>query len=344
MSTGSGLDAQLCLATEATWGTAVTPTRALEFNSESLKHVLTWLEPTGLRVGTKYKRSSRARISRHSITGDFDLEWATRGMGPVVANMLASGVTIPAQIDATTAYKQIHTPGAFRGQGMTLQVGRPEPSTGTVRPFTFAGVKITKWEFSLKDNSVPTLKCTCDGKSESTATALATAAYLTGATVFDFSQATMTLGGTVATASGETTVTGGVAVATIIKDITIDGSAPLDVARFGIGNAGYKAEQLENATPLITGKLSAEFGKTELYDVFTAGTATPLQLTLTGGAIGASGSNFLLSFIIPAIKLKAAPPAVSGPGVVMMATDFEGYSDEVNPVIQIKIQSDEVAL
>lgn len=344
MATGSGLDAQLMVGQESTWGTPVTPSLALEFSSETVKRDLTWLEPTGLRVGTKYKRSARARISRTSVSGDFTLEFATKGMGRLVHNMLASGLTVPVQIATTTAYKQIHTPGDFRGVSLTAQVGRPEPATGTVRAFTWAGVKIPKWEFSLKDNAVPTLKCTLDGKSESTATALAVASYLTGATVFDFSQATLTLGGTAATASGETTISGGVAVATIVKDITISGDAPLATDRFGIGNAGLKAEQLENATPLISGKMSAEFGKTELYDVFTAGLATPLQLTLTGSQIGVSGSNFLLSFVIPAVKFKAAPPAVSGPGVVMMSTDFEAYSDEVNPVIQIKIQSDEVTM
>lgn len=344
MATGSGLDAQFGMVAETTWGTPATPSRFLEFNSETLKHDLTWLEPTGLRVGTKYKRSARARVARHSISGDVELEWATKGMGQLIKAALASALVTPVQYTTTTAYKQIHTPGDFRGQSLTLQVGRPEPASGTVRPFTFAGCKIPKWEFSLKDNAIPTLKVSVDGKSESTVTALATASYLAGATVFDFSQATLKLGGTAATASGETTISGGVAVATIIKDITISGAAPMATDRFGIGNAGLKAEQLENSTPTVTGKLSAEFGKTELYDVFTAGTATPMQLDLTGTQIGVSGINFLLSFILPAVKLKAAPPAVSGPGIVMMSTDFEVYSDEVNPVIQIKINSDETVL
>lgn len=343
MATGSGLDAQIGVVQEASWGTPLTPTRFLEFNSETLKRDITWLEPTGLRIGTKYARAARVRQARRSISGDIELEYATKGMGSLVKNMLGSLVG-PTQIGITVAYKQIATPGDFRTLGLTVQVGRPEPATGTVRPFTYSGVKIPRWEFMLADNAIPKLKLTLDGKDESTATALATASYLTGATVFDFSQATLTLGGTAATAAGETTISGGVAVATILKDIAITGSAPMAADRFGIGNAGLKAEQLENATPQITGKITAEFGKTELYDVYTAGTTIPMQLTLTGGVIGASASNFLLSFIMPAVKLKAAPPAVAGPGLVMMSTDFQAYSDEINPVIQIKTQSDEVTL
>jgi hypothetical protein len=323
---------------ETAWGTGVTPTRAIEFNSETLKKDVTWLEPNALRAGTKYKRASRIRQARSAISGDFNFDVNTLGMGMLVKNMLGSTVTTTTLVSGT-AYKQVHVPGDFRSMGLTVQVGRPEPSSGTVKPFTFAGCKISKWEFSLKDNDTPNLKLTVDGRSESTATALATASYLAGATTFDFSQATLKLGGTAATATGETTITGGTAVATIIKDITITGTAPMDVARYGLGNAGQKAEQLENGIPTITGKLTAEFNKAELYDLFSNNTTTALELDLTGAAIGSSA--YLFSFVIPAIKIKAAPPNVAGPAIVQMSTDFEVYSDETNPVIQVKIVSTE---
>jgi hypothetical protein len=113
----------------------------------------------------------------------------------------------------------------------------------------------------------------------------------------------------------------------------------MDVARYGLGNGGAKAEQLENGIPTITGKLTAEFNQAELYSLFANNTTTALQLDLTGAAIGSA--NYLFSFVIPAIKIKAAPPNVSGPAIVQMSTDFEVYSDETNPVIQCKIVSTE---
>jgi hypothetical protein len=338
MATGSGLDAQIMLGQETTWGTGVTPTRAIEFNSETLKKDVTWLEPNALRAGIKYKRASRIRQARTAISGDFNFDVNTLGMGMLVKNMLASSVTATTLVSGT-AYKQVHVPGDFRGLGCTVQVGRPEPVSGTVKPYTFAGCKVSKWEFQLKDNDTPNLKLTIDGRSESTATALATASYLAGATTYDFSQATLKLGGTASTAAGETTIASGVAVATIIKDITITGTAPMDVARYGLGNAGQKAEQLENGIPTITGKLTAEFNQAELYALFANNTTTALQLDLTGAAIGSA--TYLFSFVIPAIKIKAAPPNVAGPAIVQMSTDFEVYSDEANPVIQVKIVSTE---
>jgi hypothetical protein len=343
MATGSGLDAQFGFKNETTWGTAVTVDHFLEFNSESLSNEPTFLEPTGLRPGVKHKRSNRVRVSRRTMTGDVTLEVATRGMGLLWKHLLGSGSgSTPVQISSTTAYKQIHTPGGFVGLGLTMQVGRPEPS-GTVRPFTYAGCKISSWEFSLSDSEVPTLMLNVDGRSEATATALATASYPSGATVFDFSQAALTLGGTASTTSGLTSVSGGTAATTIIREFNVRGETPMANERFGLGNAGLKAEQLENDTPTITGTLTAEFNKTEFYDVFTANTTQPMVLTLTGAEIESS-NMITLQFLMPAVKIKAANPTVDGPDVVPMNVDFEAYSDETNPVIQIVVISVDTAL
>ncbi|MYR84087.1 hypothetical protein GTY41_03790 [Streptomyces sp. SID685] len=343
MATGAGLDAQLMAGAETTWGTAVTPDHSYEFNDESIKLDPTFLEPTGLRAGLKYKRASRVSISRRSVSGDFTLEHSTKGMGLLWKHALASSVTTPTSL-VSPATEQVHTPGDYRGKGLTIQVGRPEPATGNVKPFTYAGCKIGSWELTVSDNAIPTLKLTVDGRSEATATALAAASYPSGAKVFSFANATLSLGGTAATASGKTTVTGGTAVATVVTEVSIQGAAPMSTDRFGIGNAGLKSEQLENDTPTITGSLSAEFSKAELYDHFTANDTLPLVLTLTGDPISTSGSNDLLEIILPAVKLKGAAPNVGGPDIVSMSTDFEAYSDESNPPIQVRIVSGDATL
>lgn len=337
MSTGTGLDGQLGFVSETTWGTPVTVTRFPEFNSESLAKQVTWLEPSGLRVGTKAKRVSRIRQSRTWVSGDVEFDLVTLGMGLFVKHMLGSTVTTTTLISGS-AYKQVHVPGDFRGLGLTVQAGRPEPS-GTVRPHTFTGCKVTGWEYSVEDNSYPKLKLTLDGKSEATGTALATASYLAGASAWDFSQATLKLGGTATTAAGETTIAGGTAVATIMRNFSLTGSTPMATERFGLGNAGLKAEPLENGIPTYTGSLGAEFNRTELYDLYTNNTTTALQFDLTGAAIGAT--TYLFSVICPAIKLKSAAPSVNGPDIVGMTTGFEVYNDETNPTIQIKIISTE---
>lgn len=344
MATGSGLDAQIGLGPESAWGTGVTPTRFLEFVSESLSMSPEWLEPSALRAGQKYKRVKRVRQSRRSVGGDLVVEHATLGMGLLWKHALASPVSTPSQISTSTAYEQVHYPGDFRGLGLTVQIGRPEPGTGIVRPFTYSGCKVASWEFSLRDQETPQLTLTVDGRDEDTATALTAASYLSGASVFDFSQATLRFGGTATRTAGVTTITGGSAAATIINEITIAGEAPMATERFGLGNAGLKSEQLENDIPTITGSLGAEFNRAELYDAFAGNTTQAIELELIGGPIGASGQNDRLTITMPACKIKGASPQVGGPDIITMSSDFEAYYDETNPPIQVRLVSSGVTL
>lgn len=155
MTTGTAIDASVGFALETTVGTLATPTRWVEFDTESLKHESGWGEPTGLRVGRKFKRASR--LTRTSVTanGSLELHWATRNMGTLVKAMLGSTVTTPTLVTGT-AYKQVHQYGDFLGKALTVQVGRPEPS-GTIRPFTYKGCKVVGWEIAVSDGEIATL-------------------------------------------------------------------------------------------------------------------------------------------------------------------------------------------
>jgi len=271
------------------------------------------------------------------VSGDVELAVASRGMGLLWKHAIGSTATA-VQIGTSTAYRQVHTPIGMVGLGLTMQVGRPEPATGTVRPFTFRGVKVSDWEFSLSDNEVAKLKLSVDGWDETTGTALASASY-TSANLFNFSQATLKLGGTASTTGGLMSVTGGTQVAAIVREFSLKFSTPLATERFGLGNSGIKAEQLENDIPTITGKFSTELALTELYTPFKNNTTLAMELVLTGAAIGSSGQNDTLSIICPAIKLKNAPPKVDGPGIVAMDLEWEGYDDETNAPLQVMLIS-----
>jgi len=343
MATGSGLDAQLGYKLETTYGTAVTVDKFAEFDSESINWVPTFQEPSGLRVGTKFKRAGRLQKIQETIEGDFQVQFATRGMGTLVKMCLGSAVTTPTVI-AGSAYKQVHTPGDFVGKSLTVQLGKPEPG-GTVRALTYAGCKVVAWTFTQAEGENATLTLTLDGRSEDTAAALATATFPTGAELFTFAQVnTFKLGGTPTTAAGETTIASGVQVPGIVKSFTLTGTTAMDVERFGLGNAGLKGAPIENGIPTITGSLEAEWDKVTFYDLFKATTATALEFKQEGSVISGSDKN-TNSLIIPAVKFKAAPFDVSGPEVISGTVEFEAYSNEVDPVLQWKlISADSTAL
>lgn len=343
MPSGAGLDAQLGVGIESTWGTQVVPSKFFEFLSESLSMTPTYLDSAGIRAGQRYKRVSRTIISRKTVAGDVQFEVGTKSMGLLWKHALGSPISAPT-ILVSPAYEAVFLPGDFRGLGLSIQIGRPEPASAVVKPFTYAGCKVQEWEFSVSDGDIPSLQLTLDGRSEDTAAALTAASYPAGVGVFSFANAQLKLGGTAATAAGKTTITGGVQATTIITSMTVHGTSPMAAERFGLGNAGLKGQQIENDIPTITGSFAAEFNKAELYDAFASNATTPVQMLLTGAVIGASGSSETLEITMPAVKFTSASPQVGGPDLVQMTTEFEAYSDDVNPVIQVRTISTDVAL
>lgn len=336
MVTGTGLDAQLGYKLETTVGTPVTVDKFLEFNSEGIEFDPGFIEPDGLRAGQKFKRGTRLVQSRNMVSGSIELNYATRSMGGLWKLALGSAVTTPTLVTGS-AYSQTHQIGDLLGKSATFQVGRPEPS-GTVRAHTYAGCKVTGWEWSVSDNETAKFKLDIDGWSESTATALATASYLT-AEEFNFSQAVaFTLGGTVA-GTTSLTVTGGTSVTSVVKSISIKGDNALATERFGLGNSGTKKEQLENGMPTITGTLEAEYSRTEFYDLFKANTPTALYLRLDGSIISGTDKNSI-EFLIPEVRFKKVAPSVSGPDLVTASVEFEVYQNAAGQSpIQVKLIS-----
>jgi hypothetical protein len=345
MPYGSGLSAQVGIKAETTYGTPVTVTQFPEFLSESLSKQITYLDSAGIKAGQAYKRASRVVQSRSTVNGNLVMEASDKGLGTWIKHALGSTVTTPTQIGATTAYKQIHTPGSKAAMGLTVQVGRAETGA-TVKPFTYAGCKISKWEFTVSDGEIAKFTFDVDGRSMATATALATASFTADTGVFNFSDVAsgaFKIGGTASTAAGETTISSGTAVTSLVKGITISGESPMATERYGIGNAGLKGEPIENDTPTITGSFDTEFtSQAEFYDFYNANTSKALEIPFAHGDAGTS-NPFLLSFIIPVVKFKAADVNVGGPDIIPQKVDWEAYDDGVNPVIQVKIVSTDSA-
>lgn len=356
----SGLSGQVGTVPEVTYGTPVTVTHFYEFLGETFTLDPNWLDGQGLKAGQSYKRGSRTVQSRIDVNGDLTMEHTSGEAATAVADSmgywwkyaLGSALTTPTLV-LGTAYKQVHVNGSKAGQFITLQVGRPQISGPTVQPFTETGVVITGWEFSCNDNQIAQLKISGNARTELTATGLAAASYPTPNGLFSFANASIfTLGGTASTAAGETSIAGGTPVASLVNGIVITGSTPMKTDRFGFGNQGLKGFPVENDIPTITGTLTTEFfSRTELYDIFRAGTGVPLQLDFTkfdsagndANGVAAGPNPYRLSFILPQIKLKTAAVNVSGPDVLPQSIGFEAYDDGsgTNPVIQVKLVSKE---
>jgi hypothetical protein len=343
-ATGTGLDAQLGCKTESVVGTKATPvTQFFTFNSASLSFDPSYIEGSGIVAGQRFKDVGQVGIARKSAGGSIEIPVMVKGFGWWLKHLIGSTAN-PAS-DGTLAYKQIHTPGAMRGLSFTAQVGKPEANTGTVRPTTYNGCKITDWQLEFKDNENTTLSMTVDAWDEDTATALAAASYLTGNQSFNFAHVNaFKIGGTPSTTGGETSIAGGSAVAPVITSLTLAGKYKLAADRYGLGNAGVKKEQLETDFVELTGSFEGEYDTT-WDNPFKAGTTTAFQITSTGPEIE-SGKPYLLDVIIPAAKITKAPADVSGPGIVAVKGEFSVYNPGLadgTPPLQVKLRSTDSA-
>jgi hypothetical protein len=343
MGIPTGIGAQFGYAAESTWGTIVTPDHFLEFDDESLQYQPTWLEGTGLKSGRQGKPASRAVISRYGASGDITMDMSYNKLGALLKAALGSSATAT-QIGLSGIYKQVHALGDPTNKSLTVQIGRPQASDGVVKPFTYPGAVVTEIEFSVSDGELGKVRVSFDAKDEATATGLASASYIANSGVFKFSDINVfKVGGTPSTASNVTSIASGVSVASIVKSFSVKLTWPKATERYGLGNAGAKAQQLQNGLVSVTGSLGGEFNtQAEFYDVFKAQTTTAMQLTFNGAVL--STSNYAFDIILPACKYKMANPDVNGPDVVQQQIDFEAYDNAVDNQIQVTYQSSDTAL
>lgn len=344
MGVGSGLGAQLVIGDEgSSYGTAATLDHSYEFDSESVAWTPQWMDDQGLHAGGEFGRVSRETVNTFEAAGSIPMDFVTNKMGLLVKHMLGSSAT-PTQISTTTAYSQVHQDGPLTGKSLTVQVGRPQ-TDGTCKPFTELGGKILQWVLSCSTQQRLKLALDFNFRDETTSTGLAAFATVAGAAPFDWKMGSIKFGGTASTTSGVVSIASGVTLNTVVTGLTMTGQNPLNTGRYALGDAGAHREPISNARRVYTLALNGEFtSQSEIYDVYRAFTVVPVQFTFVGGAIGVSGHNFTVDVILPATKLRAAAPNVSGPDVVQQNVSLQVADDETNARCQITITSSDTTL
>jgi hypothetical protein len=259
---GSGIDAQVMVGEEATWGTAVAVSRGYPFNSESIRNDLPTIESDAIRAGQRLQNEADYVRGVQRIDGDLEIELRTKGMAFLHKHMLGSISTAGAG-----PYTHTVTPGDLTGRGLTVQVGRPG-SAGVVHPFTYSGVKVASWELSCGVDEIASLSLTLAGKAETTATALVAASYAASSDILAFTHGALTIGGNAAK----------------VRNVTVTGDNGLNLERYFFGSTA-RDEPLEGASRRsISGTLEAEFVDLSQYSAFVAGTNAAMVLSFTRGA------------------------------------------------------------
>lgn len=299
----TALDAQIGFVDETTFGTPVTVTRFYEFVSESLKMDQARIESSALRSGTRVQRSDRWALGKKTVGGDVTFELANKSFGLLFKHMF--GGVASAQPDsggAPTVYRHTFTPGAYP-TSLTAQVGRTDVS-GTTRPFTYHGCRVTQWELGCSVDEIASLKLSLDGEDEDTATGLATVSYPASLSLLTFVNGTLTIAGSAAS----------------VKSASVAGQNGMATDRYFLGST-LKKQQLEMGMRTYSGTFEAEFEALTHYNRFVNGTEAEIVLNFQGGVI--SGIYNYEAKITANVRFDGETPNVSGPEIVGQTLPFK---------------------
>jgi len=322
MSVPSGIDAQLGVKQETTWGTAVVVDRFYEFLNESFETNVGNVESRGIGGG-RFLRASRVKTYIKDASGTFVVPVMNLGAGLLLKHWLGAVSTNSA---ATPVIVHTFTPdtNGKLGLGLTVQVGRPDIG-GTVRPFTYAGGKVISGELRCALDEELDLSLDMDFKSVVTATALASKSFAADMEPFIFVEGALTIGGS----------------AKLVRSASVKFSDAMKTDRRFLGNS--KLQPLPNGWAEVTGNLEAEFEDLDEYAAFVAGTTAELVLTFTTASVISVGNPFKLEVTIPAIQYTGETPKVGGPDVVMQALPFRVLNNETDPVITVELTTSDAA-
>ena len=273
----SALDAQFGSAEESTFGTIATPTRFDEFVSESIEATYGRIESNGLRAGRLYRSDSRFTTYPIGAAGDVKLEVTTKSFAFWLRQMVGG---TPVTTGTATGYTHTFTPGTLTGRSFTAQVGRPDYVGAPVRPFTYAGGKVSSWELSNKNDDNLLASLSLDFISESTVTALATASFPTAVETFNWVGGSVTVGGT----------------AFDVMDASLSGDNAIATDRRYLRNNAVKKEQVGDDFRTGKFKLKADFDgfaqRDRVASATAAGATATIVLKWQGPTVIAGGAVF----------------------------------------------------
>jgi|SRR5687768_1695464 len=297
------LDHQVGMVAEATYGTALTPTRFYEWDMTRSTH--RWnpnvIQGTGMQVGDGgFERASRSVAVVGQGSGTIGLDYQTRGMGLLIDSFFGNGVST---LVSGTTYQELFT-SALTGAllpSRTVEYGVVRANAaGTVDQYRYAGVTFPKLTIACATGDICKATAEWDAKSQATGGAVATATYPAGlGTPFHFGQAAITVGGSVVVPTTTTLATGGTAV-TNARNFTavLDNQADTDDWALGAVR-----NQPRVAKRLGTLEIEARYDDNVYDGYLTAHTTVPVTITFTKTDEALSTGFAQLQLVFPACKL-----------------------------------------
>jgi hypothetical protein len=302
------LDAQLGFGVESVYGTAVTPTRWIEFLSDTVKKDKTRILSRGLRAGGSKVQPRGARTGSIRASGDIEAEIQTKAMGLYFKHLFgAVAVTQPDAGGNPTVYDQTFTPAGVAGLSGTLESAFLDDD-GNPHRKTISGAKLATGEFSFKANELAQVKFGINAQNIVTGDAKTAATYASGFTQFGSADIALSLGGT----------------PILAEDATVTFNNQLDSKDY-LGNSGLQDAPKTLERLGIEASVAAPWQSWTDYARLDSDAEAQLIITCTGPVI--SGMfNFMLRLTMK-VRTDGETPSIGGRERINQPLKFTAVGD-----------------
>lgn len=314
MAVGSGLAAQFGWKAETTYGTAVVVDRFLPLRSENISDEYMVSEADDIIAGAYTVKQEQQRLGNKSFTGSVNTYLFNRNTAELFKMALGGNATAGAG-----PYTHTVTPDDQTGDMLTMQIGRPD-NGGTVRAFTYEGVKVKTLGLNVEQGEYATVSLDVMAEDVATGTALATASYPASLSRYHSNDFSVTVGGA--------------AVCVRSFELSIDNN--LDDTRRCTASQVIK-EPLRNGYVAVSGSMEIEWSDLTMYTRSAALTYAEMVATF-------SKSPDSITLTMDCNFTPVSQP-VAGRGVVYQTVAFTavGASTDADTITAVIVNADSVA-
>lgn len=334
----SGSLTRFGIGKESTYGTAVAITKSFEIMSEDFtgKYERTTAEALS---GSFVQRADRFGVNRKGAEGSVTLEPLTKGFGDWLAAM--TGQVATAGPTNVAVYTHTATIASLTGKTLTAQVIRYDES-GTARPWTYEGGKVTNFEFSNTVDQTLRVTIGMDFELESNPDAPATVYAATDLLALPSAPA---LANIFTWQEGEIKVGG---VAYDISEVTIGVDNSLNTDRYFIRVGSTKKEPIQDGKREVTWSFTMPYIDNNFWEKVSSATAAGSYAELRAKWVGLTAiptsspvSYPSIEIIIPVARFDEGGPVVAGEG--MLEQSFSGvglYDGTLSPISIVYVSND----
>lgn len=319
-------NAQVGIKAETTYGTAVVVDRFFPFIEDGIEPdfgVASAVDEQ--RAGSIVERVDQDDPYVMGASGSFSLYVPTKGFGLLISHAMGA-IATTGPTDSNSTHTGTLSASGKLGKSITYQGVRPFNPAGTAQPITFEGGKIISMELTLEEGDYLKATFELDFEDVATATALATASYLSiavGGSKFPWRLATITIAGSQVE----------------VKSFRCKVTWPMNVDRRFIRGSALKKEPVPNGKPTIDWDMEVEFTDLTQYNRVAASTIAnriaAIVLTAQGAVALAGATVPQLTLTLPAARFDSGLPTISGDEGLMQSLSGIALDDGTNQPISV---------